>query len=233
MISIQEPPAKLTELQSPIKCLPLPVFDACDLESVREVFRPVTRHALGQAWLEKEEHDFAPAFVRTGWRGNSLLVFAELTDFDIFNAATALNQRTWELGDTFEIFLQPTDQTAYIEFQVAANNQRAQMRFTDACALENVRRTGSMEPVLMHDHAFFSRTWVQSGACWYVYAEIRGKEIGDGAASLQSRQWRFSFSRYDYTRGHKQPVISSTSRHAEPDFHRQQEWNIMGFESSI
>jgi hypothetical protein len=233
MLSIQESSTKLTELQQTIKCLPLPAFNAGDLESVCEVFQPATRHALGQAWLEKEEHDFAPAFVRTGWRGNSLLVFAELIDFDIFNAATALNQRAWELGDAFEMFLQPADQPAYFEFQVTPNNQRVQLRFTDSSVVENVRRNKLMESVLITGEAFCSRTWIQPDVkCWYVYAEIRAKELFRQAGSLQGRQWRFSFSRYDYTRGRNQPVISSTSQHTEPDFHRQQEWGVMSFESS-
>ncbi|HVU28269.1 MAG TPA: hypothetical protein VHG71_11115 [Verrucomicrobiae bacterium] len=233
MLSIQEPSAKLTELQPTIKCLSLSAFDTSELKAVREVFRPAARLALGQAWLEREEHDFAPAFVRVGWRGNSLLVFAEVIDFDIFNAATALNQRAWELGDVFEIFLQPTDQPAYVEFQVTPNNQRVQLRFTNAVAAENVRRNGSMESVLIPDEAFFSRTWVQPGACWYVYAEISAEKLFRQAGPLQGRQWRFSFSRYDYTRGREQPVISSTSRHAEPDFHRQPEWGVMSFEFSM
>jgi len=233
MLTVREPSAKLTGLKQAVRCLPLPVFDASDLKTVREVFRPATRHALRQAWLAKEEDDFAPAFVRVGWRGNALLVFAELIDFDIFSGATALNQRAWELGDTFELFLQAADQPAHFEFQVTPNNQRAQLRFTDSSVVENLRRTKLMESVYMTGEAFYSRTWIQLEVkCWYVYAEIRAEELFGRAGSLRGSRWRFSFSRYDYTRGRKQPVISSTSRHLEPDFHRWQEWDVMSFELS-
>jgi hypothetical protein len=234
MLTIREPSAKLKALTSTVRCLSLPIFDASDLNAVREVFRPASRQVMGQAWLEEEERDFAPAFVRVGWRDNSLLVFAELIDFDIFNAATAHNQRAWELGDTFEIFLQSVEQAAYVEFQVTPNNQRVQLRFSDSSIVENVRRTELVESVYVTGKAFYSRTWIQPKVrCWYVFAEIGAKELFEQAGSLRGSRLRFSFSRYDYTRMRKKPVISSTSRHAEPDFHRQHEWDVMSFESSM
>jgi hypothetical protein len=39
----------------------------------------------------------------------------------------------------------------------------------------------------------------------------------------------FSFSRSDYTRGRKKPVLSSTSPHKVLNFHRQEEWGEMRF----
>jgi hypothetical protein len=232
MLSIHEPIKKSAKLPTMMRCLPLPEFDARDFKLVREIFRLVERHPLGQAWLETEEHDFAPAFVRTGWRGNLLLVFAELIDFDVYNAATALNQPAWELGDTFEIFLQPVGHSAYVEFQVTPDNHRVQLRFANVGAAEEIRKSGSMESAFIPGEAFRSRTWIQPGAkCWYVYAELNAAELRDHAGSLQGRQWRVSFSRYDYTRNRNQPVISSTSPHAEPDFHRQEEWSILCFET--
>jgi hypothetical protein len=210
----------------------MPAFNAHDLKTVYETFQPVTRQALGQSWLENEENDFSPGCVRIGWRGNSLLVFAELMDTDIFNAATGLNQRAWELGDTFEMFIQPVGQSSYVEFQVTPNNQRLQLQFANAGALDAMRRSGSTEGALIHGEAFYSRTWVQPEAkYWCVYAELGAAELGERPGSLLGRQWRFSFSRYDYTRGRKQPVISSTSLHAEPDFHRHQEWGVLNFEA--
>jgi hypothetical protein len=234
MITIsRESAVKPGELRPMIKCLPLPAFETGDLNSVYEMFRLVPRQALGQTWLKKEEPDFAPGFIRTAWRGNSLLVFAELVDLDIFNDATGLNQRAWELGDTFEIFLRPTDDDpAYFEFQVTPNNQRLQLWFPNAGALDSLRKTGSIDGALVQGEAFYSRTWVQpDGKYWCVYAQLGAAELGGRAGSLQGRQWQFSFSRYDYTRGRKEPVISSTSPHAEPDFHRHQEWGVLKFET--
>jgi hypothetical protein len=42
-------------------------------------------------------------------------------------------------------------------------------------------------------------------------------------------KWRFSFSRYDYIRGRQEPILSSTSPHAWPDFHQREEWGTLIF----
>ena len=68
-------------------CLPLPAFDAGDFHAVRAAFRGAMPIPLTQAWLDQPEPDFAPGTVRTGWREDSLLVFAELVDDDIFTRA--------------------------------------------------------------------------------------------------------------------------------------------------
>lgn len=213
-----------------IECHELSGFDTGSLEDVRRAFERATPCFLRQAWLEREEADFASAVVRTGWRNASLLVFAELTDFDIFNKATQFKQRLWELGDAFEIFLQPVDQGAYIELQVSPENQQLLLRYPHVGALGNAPDNASIESVVVHDKVFNSSTWVRSQEQrWFVFAEISAVLMHRKAGSLSGEQWRFSFSRYDYTRGRKEPVISSTSPHAQPNFHRQQEWGTISF----
>jgi hypothetical protein len=231
MLTIQHLAPKPERLGRVLKCPPLPPQSTVDLPAIIEMFETVPPQALAQAWLEKEEDHFAPGFVRAGWRGNSLLVFAQLIDRDIFNLATGHNQRAWELGDSFEIFLQPAGHSAYVEFQITPDNLRVQLRFADAQALDHLRNNRSIESVLMHGEMFHSRTWQTSAQCWYVYAEIKAVNLGDEAGPLHGRQWLYSFSRYDYTRRREMPVISSTSPHAEPDFHRRQEWGIMNFDA--
>jgi hypothetical protein len=99
-----------------ILCAELPAFDASDLAAVQRAFRAVKSCPLRQVSQAKASPGFIPAAVRVGWREDRRLVFAESTDRDIFTNATALNQRLWELGDTFEIFLWPDGQTEYCEF---------------------------------------------------------------------------------------------------------------------
>jgi hypothetical protein len=165
-----------------------------------------------------------------GWRGDSLLVLAEFSDTDIFTNATKDNERFWELGDTFEIFLRPEGQVAYVEFHVTPNNHRLQLRFGRPEVLEHVRQSGSVSSVLVHPPAFSSTTWIQPELQrWIVFAEIPARSVCDHSGSLANSQWHFSFGRYDCTRGRKEPVISSTSAHREPSFHRQHEWGLMQF----
>ena len=211
-------------------CRELSAFETDDLNSVRQSFRDAASCTLRQAWLTKPETDFAPAIVRTGWRAGSLLVFVELTDADIFTRATKPHERLWELGDTFEIFLRPVEQRSYVEFHVAPNNLRLQLRFDDADAVELARKTDSLESAFIRNDIFYSKTWVlPEVGCWFAFAEIPVKAVSENPKPLRGSEWLFSFSRYDYTRGHKEPVISSTSPHTKPDFHCQFEWGTMRF----
>lgn len=208
----------------------LPGFNDNDLESVRRAFHLATPCHLQQAWQVKQSERFAPGVVRVGWRHNSFLVHAKLMDVDIFTQASGLNQRTWELGDAFEIFLRPEGQMAYVEFQVTPNNQRLQLRYNNVAALDRARETGSLAEALIPGEAFRSKTWVdERNSSWDVFAEIPAHVVCGSNDSLAGSCWHFSFSRYDYTRGVAEPVISSTSPHAEANFHSQKEWGVIQF----
>lgn len=215
-----------------IDCRPLPRFASHDLATVRTAFAGATPVSLGQAWLAIPEKDFAPGIVRTGWRENSLLVFADLSDTDVFTQAKRHNDRFWELGDTFEMFLQPPGQEAYVELHVAPNNLRLQLRFAKPPSPRDADPFGS---ALIHDQVFDSRTWVKPEKHgWCAFAEIPLLALierqGLGPAPvLSSSTWRFSFSRYDATRGREHPVISSSSPHSKPAFHRPDEWGHLHF----
>jgi hypothetical protein len=215
-----------------IDCRPLPHFASKDLASVRAVFSGATPIPLGQAWLPAPEPDFAPGIVRTGWRENSLIVFADLSDTDVFTLAKRHNDRFWELGDTFEIFLQPPGQDAYVELHVAPNNLRLQLRFDRPPAARDADRFTS---ALIHDQVFESQTWVKPDKQgWCVFAElplmalIERQALGPPTV-LSSSTWRFSFSRYDATHGRETAVISSSSPHTKPAFHRPDEWGHLRF----
>jgi hypothetical protein len=211
-----------------IACAPVPEFDRTDLEAARAAFRQVTPIRMQQAWRAEDEAGFAPAIVRTGWQGHSLLVFAELTDADVFTAATQHNQRFWELGDTFEMFLRPVDRQAYVELHVAPNNLRLQLRFADAEMITRLPKADVFGRALVAVEIFRSTTWVEAGR-WVVLAEIPAASVCERDVPLAGSAWRVSFSRYDCTRGRAEPIISSTSPHALPVFHRQQEWGVVTF----
>jgi len=221
------PPSRQTPV---IRCLPLPAFDDRDLGAVCGAFAAAAPCPLGQAWRVAVEPGFAPGHVRTGWRENSLRLFAELTDHDIFSNATAMNQRMWELGDTLEIFLRPAGQAEYVEFHVTPNNQRLQLRIPNTEALRRAQTANVFDEFLVPGNVFHSVTWVQPGnQKWFVYAAIPAIAVCGQARLTAGSRWCFSFSRYDYTRGGGGPVISSTSPHAVADFHRQQEWGLLNF----
>jgi hypothetical protein len=214
-----------------VNCREKPELAEDSLESIRLAFQHAAPCTMKQAWLTTPEIDFSEGLVWTGWRENSLLVFAELTDTDIFSPSTSTDYATWEAGDVFEIFLRPLDQMEYVEFHVTPENRRLQLRFANPAMVEQVRKTRSVESVLMQGDAFRSLTWVQPKVHkWFVYAEIPASSVCSHLRPLKESQWHFSFSRYDYIRGRKSPVISSTSPHVAPDFHRQHEWGLLSFQ---
>lgn len=230
MISLSEPMMWPVALRPSITCLPSPTFDTGHYYDVWSAFSSAASIALGQGWRKNVERDFAPGQVRTAWRGNALLIFAELSDQDIFSRAARADQKFWQLGDTFEIFLQPSDWLGYIEFHITPKNLRSHTCFPDAAARDNLRGC-AIGGIRGDGGTFHSQTWVHPNAKrWSIYAEISARIFGKTLRSLCGCRWRFSFSRYDFTRSRKEPVISSTSPHARPDFHRQQEWGELIFD---
>jgi hypothetical protein len=211
-----------------ILCPMFPEFAVNNLETIQQSFQRATPLRFGQSWRENPEPRFLPGTVRVGWRADMILAFAELTDEDIFSDSTGFNQQMWILGDTFEMFLRPDGQNAYCELHVTPNNHHLQLRYS---ATPIRRDAKAWELARVDEKLFRSQTWLSPEAKrWFVYAEISATLIADRPAPLAGSRWDFSFGRYDYSRDRGEPVISSTSNHAEPDFHRQHEWGVLCFE---
>ncbi len=213
-----------------VLCLPLASFDPADLRAVTTAFAEAAALDLQQAWLARPTPAFAAGRVRVGWRDGDVLVFATLVDADVRTRVTEHNQRFWELGDTFEIFLRPLDQAAYVEFHVAPNNCRLQLRFESDAWLSAEPRVDPFADALRGAPLFRSHTWTDDRG-WHVLAAIPRASVCDAAGSLTGATWLASFSRYDVTGHEGVPVISSTSPHPVAAFHRQQEWARLTFVS--
>ena len=202
-----------------LRCQTLPSFDVKNHESVLAAFARVPSIRMGQAWLKETEPDFLAAEVRSGRVGNSLVVSATLPDLDIFTRATDANQRTWELGDVFEIFLKPEGEDFYRELHITPANSHTMLTF----AAESV--PGKFLP----DGIFASHVWIESGH-WQVLAEIPSAVITGREEILPGEKWRFSFCRYDAFQDGRMPILSTTSPHPMPKFHRPAEWGVMVFD---
>src|SRR5581483_9783439 len=112
-----------------LTCKPLPDFDPQDWSDATQAFASAASCRLGQGWQEEPHPHFQPAVVRVGWAPESLWVYAELTDLDIYNKATRNNQNTWDLGDVFELFVRPLPQIIWFEFHVTPEHQTLQLRW--------------------------------------------------------------------------------------------------------
>ena len=218
-----------------LTCRPLPDFDPTDWNAIKNAFADADYCELQQAWRESPEPDFTPARVAVGWRENELLVYAELTDFDIFNDAKHLNDATYAKGDIFEIFARPENQSDYFEFHITPENQNLQLHWPDDKACWTCEDTQeSLAPYFVAEKLIESQTQIQrENNFWRVLASVPASIARTGstpkAGITDGDVWAFSFSRYDCTRGREAPVWSATSPHSQPKFHRQQEWGRLKF----
>lgn len=215
-----------------ITCRRLSPFDAEDWQSIASAFAEAESCYLRQAWRGEAEPGFRPCCVRTGWNDAALLIYAELEDEDIHNPTTELNAFSYMHGDVFEMFLRPVEQSAYFEFHVSPQNQKLQLRFPEEHALSKMRAQGKGLPADWRISGWMINTRVKVCAGeskWRVFAEIPFEKVAEVRRPEPGSEWLFSFSRYDYTRGIKEPVLSSSSGHSELNFHRQQDWGVLHF----
>ena len=194
----------------------------------------VTDWKMRQAWRAEPEPDLLPARVRVGWSESAMLVEAELSDRDIFNPITEFNQTAFNNGDVFEIFLRPEWQTPYFEFHITPSNQLLQLRFADAQQVRQLPSVGTLDERLagkkIWDQRITSSVRVEAAAQrWLVSVAIPFAMVVETGAMQPGARWLCSFCRYDHTRGRSAPVLSSTSPHAQCNFHRQEEWQPIEF----
>lgn len=172
-----------------------------------------TCFTLRQAWRAEPEADLRATRVAVTFRAGVLHVEADLDDDDVFNAATAHNQRTWELGDVFEIFACRDDEAGYVEVHVTPDNVKLHLRFVDA---EQHQRIANIDEVAADPAAIVSSAQ-RTPTGWRVRAAVP-------LAAAPGEVIRVSFCRYDATRGSGEPILSSSSPHPVLAFHRPHEW---------
>ena len=210
-----------------LSCSPLGEFAPGDWKSVEAAFAKSPEISLAQSWRKQQER-FRPAVVRTGWRDDTLWVYAEIEDFDIFNPETRFNEPFFMVGDAFEIFLRPVGQPAYFEFHIGPSNQLFQLRIPSAKAFAKQTK-GESESWKIRKPVVQSWSSVdQNLHHWRVLFAIPAQSVVEKGGSCS--KWLISFSRYDYTQGENGPILSSSSPHVKLGFHRQQEWGTIRFD---
>lgn len=214
-----------------MNCEPLPYFDLDDWTSIQRAFAPLPAWNFRQTWLRSPPPLLSGATVRVGTWADVLVVYAELADKDIFNPVTKFNEVAFTHGDAFEMFLRPEGQDAYYEFHVTPLNQKLQLRFESGDVFRSLAAyygKNALQHCKIHKPLFESRIEICAQAgCWRVVVVIPFSSVVESDLPSARLRWRFSASRYDYTRGKSKPVLSSTSAHTVCDFHRQSEWGML------
>jgi len=204
-------------------------------DNVRAAFAGADFVPFVQGWRIEPIAGFAPARAAALWNRSSLLVYAELEDKDIFNAVPAadFNRLAIGHGDVFEVFVQPEGQDAYFEMHLSPNNQQFQLRIPFPYAFRELRATVNdpmelVERFKVKAPLFESRIHQQEGK-WEALMAIALDRLCEVRPVAVGAIWKFSFSRYDYTRPEPKPTLSSTSPHREANFHRIEEWGELRF----
>ena len=166
-----------------------------------------------QHWLSKREPHFCPGSIVLGSDSQYLVGHVILTDHFIKNSAKQRGDRTWEMGDVFEIFIKRADQKKYWEFHITPENFHLSLALPPA----------EERPDLSIDE-FESRVEISPHKnLWQINWRIPWSifDIKNPSSVL----WQMSFCRYDYSENpNDRPVLSSTSPLTKPNFHRIQEW---------
>jgi hypothetical protein len=176
---------------------------------------------LGQAWRAAPEPGFNRGWGRIRWDEFGLHFEACFLQRAPSNRATGLNQRTWEMGDIAEFFLQETATGRYLELHVTPENQRLQLVWPLG-GLDRFRAGAAR----LDDFLVTDPHWVRSAAQvqldhWTASAHVPFAGLGL-KASEQLPALRAAVCRYDRSLGPE--LLSSTARLTEPNYHRHSEW---------
>lgn len=185
---------------------------------------------LSMAFQHGEVDLFREGRVRVGWDEHGLRVHAKLVDDSVFSGSTGDGQPTWRLGDVFEIFAKLTDREDYFELHMTPNGHRLQLHFPDQSVIGQIRDGAMALEEMMVDEPVFDFLTRKTAHGWEVLALVPTATLEAERESLAGCELAVSFSRYDYADAESEPILSSTTRHEELNFHRLHEWTVLEFE---
>lgn len=192
-------------------------------------FAQAPKWELQQYWLPEKEAGFTPATVRFFREGDDLVIYGELEDVSIDNTSGPWNEFVYKFGDTLEYFIEFPDQSGYLELHVGSKGQRMQLRFPEDGIAGLKSRGIPLTDCLVQDEELFQvQVEVdQDNNQWRVLGRVPFRSLKITETDKPLPDIRISISRYDYTQGQEKPVISSTSPHEAPSFHRRHEWRVL------
>jgi hypothetical protein len=188
---------------------------------VGAIMRGVPHCAMGQNWLSENDSKLRSGTVAVAHYNHDLIVYAELSDADIFNPVKQNGLPAYTQGDVLEIFLRAENEKNYLEHHITPDNYILQLMYPDKNMISNpdfMTLCASHIPIR-------SQVLVQPElSLWRILAIVPLDLLASHPKEEVSPNWKFSFCRYDYTRGEKDPILSSTSALTVLNFHDQAAW---------
>jgi hypothetical protein len=131
----------------------------------------------------------------------------------------------WELGDVFEVFLVRRGWKRYVELHTTPRNHRLHLAWTQRDLTRFQTGRASLGEFVRSSKEFTS--WVRRSTRsrqWRVLLRIPSSTLPPGTPLQAGQRFFMSFSRYDAGLPSTCPILSSTSFHSQPDYHRIHEW---------
>jgi hypothetical protein len=176
---------------------------------------------LGQGWRDQPEPHFNPGWARIRWDRTGLLFEAVFMQRQPANRARTLNERTWELGDIAEFFLQDTSTGRYLELHVTPENQRLQLRWPPDGLARFRAGTAPLEQFLIKDPHWVHSDTAVAADHWTARAYVPLNCLGL-PPGMPLPVFRAAVCRYDRSQGPE--ILSSTARLSAPNYHLYAEW---------
>jgi hypothetical protein len=183
---------------------------------------------MGQAWLGEETKGFQAGTVSMAWQKDKMFFWALLPDREVFSSSTEDGQSLWSLGDVFEIFIRREESQKYLELHVSPNGHQLHLRWS----VEGFQRMREGKARLQDfqggSRDFAAQVFTLSRpAGWGVLVQMPAGILPGGGPFQKGDKLSVSFSRYDAGAGGQPAILSSTSPHAKPSYHRWQEWRAV------
>lgn len=180
---------------------------------------------LVQPWRAGEpEPGFQPGWARIRWQETGLYYDLVFLGAGARNSARRLNERTWELGDVGEIFVQSGHGPDYLELHVTPENCRLQLLWPAGGIVRVRSKAATLDEFMVSQPDWVqSRTHVGSGF-WTIQATVPPARLG--LFRLHAGQcFRTAVCRYHAQAG--EPVLSSTASLPIPFFHQREGWHSL------
>lgn len=186
---------------------------------------------LGQSWLKSgPESGFQPGWARIRWTPGALHYDAYFVGASPRNRARTLNERTWELGDICEVFLEVAGGPGYVELHVTPEDQRLQLLWRHGAFERFSAGEAPLTAATIDDPGWVRSSVHVSGTGWLVRATIPAAVLGLAEFSPQN-VLRTAVCRYDCGPLGEPVRLSSTAPLTFPSYHRREEWHLLVLEA--